>query len=66
MRDAVAGLMEGGHPLEHIQDFRPRRGSTRWWPCGLSDCLPAGLEHAVDDRDVEIVLAADGLSRTSF
>ncbi len=31
MRDAVAGLMEEGHPLEHIQDFRPIQEQAEAW-----------------------------------
>jgi glyoxylase-like metal-dependent hydrolase (beta-lactamase superfamily II) len=31
MRDAVAGLMEEGHPLEHIQDFRPIQDQAEAW-----------------------------------
>ena len=31
MRDAVAALMEEGHPLERIQDLRPIRGQAEAW-----------------------------------
>jgi cyclase len=31
MRDAVAGLMEEGHPLEHILDFRPIQDQAEAW-----------------------------------
>jgi len=31
MRDAVAALMEEGHPLERIQDLRPIRDQAEAW-----------------------------------
>ncbi len=31
MRDAVAGLIEEGHPPEHIQDFRPIQDQAEAW-----------------------------------